>query len=168
MTTHPLRVMPALAVLLALLAPAVGHGHGAGYQVVTDGTAVSLVFHYAGGQPMAYAAVRVFGPGDAEVEFQNGRTDRQGGFSFRPDRAGDWRIEVQDGRGHAVQATVPAAAPDPTGSALVPPPREPRNWQNATLGLSLIGNVFLALWVGRLVSRRNPVGNERKNKERKK
>jgi nickel transport protein len=149
MTIHPLRVMPALAVLLAFLAPAVGHGHGAGYQIVTDGTAVSLVFHYAGGQPMAYAAVRVFGPGDAEVEFQNGRTDRQGGFSFRPDRAGDWRIEVQDGRGHAVQATVSSAAPDSMNSASVSPPPELRNWRNAALGLSLIGNVFLALWIGR-------------------
>lgn len=159
--------MPALAVLLALLAPAVGHGHGAGYQIITDGTAISLVFHYAGGQPMAYAAVRVFGPGDAEVEFQNGRTDQKGGFSFRPDRAGDWRIEVQDGRGHAVQATAPAAAPESTDSTPAAPSPASPNWRNASLGLSLIGNVFLALWVGRSAFRRNAFEDERKNKGRK-
>ena len=92
-----------LGFLLLILLALYPHGalaHGTGHRVMEDSKAVAVEFFYSDGQPMQYAAILVFGPQDDEVEYQNGRTDREGRFAFYPTAAGDWRIEVDDGMGH--------------------------------------------------------------------
>lgn len=80
--------------------------HGTGYRFLRDATTVTVEFFYSDGEPMCYAEVLVFGPQDQEVEYQNGRTDRQGRFAFYPEIPGAWRIETNDGMGHKAVGTV--------------------------------------------------------------
>lgn len=54
---------------------------------------------YDDGEPMSYAAVEIKAP-DSKIGFQNGRTDRNGRFMFKPDAPGRWQTIVQDGMGH--------------------------------------------------------------------
>jgi len=61
---------------------------------------------YAGSEPVAYAAVLVYAPGQQETEYQNGRTDANGVFSFVPDREGEWRFVVDDGMGHRAETPI--------------------------------------------------------------
>ena len=55
---------------------------------------------------MRYAEILVFSPQNKKVEYQNGRTDQNGRFAFLPETPGEWQIKVNDGMGHAVNATV--------------------------------------------------------------
>lgn len=80
--------------------------HGVGYQVLDTNKAVSVYFYYSTGEAMSYAETLVFSPKDKKVEYQNGRTDQSGRFSFYPDSAGVWNIEVNDGMGHKVQGKI--------------------------------------------------------------
>ncbi len=79
--------------------------HGTGYRILGDNKAVTAEFYYSDGEPMSYAGVLVFSPGDEKTEYQNGRTDRQGRFAFYPDKNGAWRIEANDGMGHKAQGS---------------------------------------------------------------
>ena len=75
-----------------------------------QGTVALVQFAYAGGQVPTYAKVEVYGPADANVEFQNGRTDAQGRFAFMPDTPGQWRIIMADNMGHRVEHAVDVGA----------------------------------------------------------
>jgi hypothetical protein len=55
---------------------------------------------------MAYASVKVFAPDEHKIEYQNGRTDRAGVFSFCPDKSGEWLVVVDDGSGHGFQKKI--------------------------------------------------------------
>ncbi len=96
-------------------------------------------FHYADGNALSYAEVKVWAPDDDQVEFQNGRTDKNGRFSFAPDQEGIWRIEINDGLGHAARTEYEA-------KKIVKTPMSPKGIENHTLlyaifGLSLIFNL---------------------------
>jgi nickel transport protein len=65
---------------------------------------------YAGSEPVAYAAVLVYSPLQQETEYQNGRTDANGVFSFVPDREGEWRFVVDDGMGHHAETPITVSA----------------------------------------------------------
>ena len=60
---------------------------------------------YAGRDPVSFAEVAVHQPG-SETEYQTGRTDLNGYFSFVPDGPGPWRIIVDDELGHRIEKTV--------------------------------------------------------------
>lgn len=94
--------VPAFLILAVILCcrPDSAMAHGTEYRFLRDASTVTLEFFYSDEEPMGYAEVLVFGPQDQEVEYQNGRTDRQGRFAFYPETFGTWRIEVDDGMGH--------------------------------------------------------------------
>jgi nickel transport protein len=98
----------ALAAFLGLLAaPAPVLAHGTDYRVIADNDpVVGIAFFYSDKVPMRYAEVLVYSPENDKIEFQNGRTDAEGRFAFFAETPGDWRVEVNDGMGHAVHATV--------------------------------------------------------------
>ena len=98
----------ALAAFLGLLAaPAPLLAHGTDYRVIADNDpVVGIAFFYSDKVPMRYAEVLVYSPENDKIEFQNGRTDAEGRFAFFAETPGDWRVEVNDGMGHAVHATV--------------------------------------------------------------
>lgn len=54
---------------------------------------------YDDGEPMSYSSTEIFDL-EGKLPFQSGRTDRNGRFLFYPDKAGDWKIIVNDGMGH--------------------------------------------------------------------
>lgn len=137
--------------------------HGTGYRMLTEEETVQAEFYYSGGEPMAYAEILVFGPDDDAVEFQNGRTDRMGRFAFLPDRPGEWRMIVKDGRGHAVRATVAVSDEQPgeTPAGTQAPERSAPGVREILLGLSLIANLFLGLRVFRARAKPNHTGQLR-------
>lgn len=88
------------AVAFLLFCAPFAYGHGVTYGIFEE-HAVAVRFGYAGGEPMSYAEVKVFGPqSSADLEFQNGRTDARGVFAFVPDRPGLWKVEAWDNQGH--------------------------------------------------------------------
>ncbi len=135
-----------LAFLLCLLLQAGQvYGHGVHYSLA-EAQAVSVVFGYAGGEPMSYAEVLVFGPDSPpDLEFQNGRTDSRGMFAFIPDKPGTWRIAASDGTGHRAEFSIPVAEsllPN-EGDAPSPSSRIGPSGTTILLGLSLLANLAL-------------------------
>ncbi len=134
--------------------PCVVFAHGTDYRVVEDARVVAAEFLYSDHSPMRYAEVLVFSPENEEVEFQNGRTDRNGRFAFCPEKPGKWHVKVNDGMGHAVDATLdvrPAAARK-QGADVSAEKRNPMvagasKFMKIGMGLSLLINIFLILYV---------------------
>lgn len=126
---------------------------------VPAGDARVVSFTYSSGEPAAYAEARLYGPGDADVEFQNGRTDAEGRFAFLPAQPGTWKIVVADNMGHKVShAMTIAPAGATSGSVPVPADSGEGAWGSvpfrAVFGISLLLNLFLGLaWFRRRVSK---------------
>lgn len=90
-------ILPALIIMLA--AQTVLFAHGVQYSASRENTVV-IHASYSSGEPMAYSQIKIYSPEDADIEFQNGRTDRNGVFAFFPDTEGEWTIKADDGAGH--------------------------------------------------------------------
>lgn len=99
---------------------------------------------------MGYAEVCVFSPEESDknssVEHQNGRTDCNGRFAFSPDSSGVWKVEVNDGRGHKIQAEVKVCLESKTQVKTDKSEfkRESKSIK-ACLGISLIFNMCVLL-----------------------
>ncbi len=92
-----------LCVLMSTLA-VITESRAHGIESMIENSAektITVNFHYSDGSPASYTKVKVYAPIDDTVEFQNGRTDKNGRFSFVPDATGLWRISQSDGLGHA-------------------------------------------------------------------
>lgn len=100
---------PVLATLLMLAWPAASHGHAMLHELV-DADFVLLRFSFPGGEQPWFEPYEVYAP-DAEGPFQSGRINARGEISFRPDRAGEWRVRVftEDGHGTVVRLDIDAA-----------------------------------------------------------
>lgn len=108
--------------------------HGVVYEVSKE-EAFIIKIAYDDGVPMSYAEVKIFSPSDQKIEYQNGRTDKNGRFVFFPDKAGKWKIEINDGMGHGVVTNISV------GEGLKLEETERKNlarWQKILVGLSLI------------------------------
>jgi len=131
-----------LALMLASSPPV--HAHGAHFGPY-DGELRAFSFEYSLGEPVAGADVTVFRP-DEQSSFQTGRTDARGVFAFAPDRPGSWRLEVRDGKGHAVRQVVNVGGAEQTPAADAP--RAAHAWPQGlvlVLAASLLGNLLLGL-----------------------
>ncbi len=157
------------AVVVAAVAAAMWAGaalaHGAGFE--RSGEPAEVVrFFYIGGEPMAYATIKVFRPAGGkagnQTEYQTGFADEEGRFAFVPNAPGNWRVEASDGMGHRAEAVVPRNV---GGADAVPMSSTPSGegasagngvvmaWK-AALGLSLILNLaLLAQWAVRRARR---------------
>ena len=67
---------------------------------------VTLRFIYSSGEPLTYAMVSIYPPGEKDIEYQNGRTDAEGRFAFVPPRPGTWIVHCSDGMGHRVNKEI--------------------------------------------------------------
>ena len=146
---------PVLGLLfgIILLLPQKAPAHGLGYAQLEAAPAVALQFSYSTGEPLAYAALKVYAPGNDKIEYQNGRTDAAGCFSFIPNVSGVWRLLVTDGQGHALEAeiTVGGASDQNNGpEARIPQaqngPAGLPLWLKAALGVSLLLNIYAACY----------------------
>jgi nickel transport protein len=128
--------------------------HGTGHRLITDSAALTVEFFYSDNEPMSYAEVFVFGPQDHQVEYQNGRTDQRGRFSFYPSVPGAWRIEAGDGMGHkevgiievqkeiADESTIKNIPAMDAGKSATP-----SVFLKTITGLSVILNIFLVFYI---------------------
>lgn len=137
-------------LVTGLLLPAALFGHGVEvYDVTGEGRPVQTIyFRYSTGEPMAFAKVKTFPPStvDRNLESLVGISDRNGMFSFIPDEAGEWRVDIEDGMGHKGSIAVNTGTPTgeteavPAGSnGKLPLP------VSIILGLSLLLNIF-SVW----------------------
>ncbi len=79
--------------------------HGVGYKLKSAEEVQVLSFYYADGTVMNYNEVVIHSPAD-EIEYQNGRTDRNGNFAFLPNCPGLWLVAIKDAQGHEATATI--------------------------------------------------------------
>ncbi|MCK5859138.1 hypothetical protein [Abyssibacter sp.] len=141
------RFRPALVTLGWLLMPGLALAHGAHFKPF-GGELRAYVFEYSLGEPVARAEVIVYPPEDS-ADFQTGETDAQGVFAFAPNRPGTWRLEVRDGKGHAIRKYVNVGAAA-GGAATLPAGDTPAHSSGAAiawllLAVSLLANVVFAL-----------------------
>ncbi|HHE74163.1 MAG TPA: hypothetical protein ENL37_03640, partial [Desulfobacteraceae bacterium] len=138
--------------------------HSTGYRVLEGEKSVTAEFFYSDNELMRYSEALVFSPGDNKVEYQNGRTDQMGRFAFSPQALATWRIEVNDGVGHAVHTTlkVELQGADEHGLKITPTDRkapfgDSSGFSRIVVGLSLILNLCLGMyvWKRRDVARRS-------------
>ena len=128
---------------LALLA-GVSFAHDLELTVRPARPAVIVHATYAGTDPAAYCQVWVHSPADPKREFQNGRTDAKGVFSFVPDRAGTWRFILDDETGHRKEIEIPVAA---ESLEVVGAPAVQGTFQQLVTGLStILGITGIWLW----------------------
>jgi len=139
------KVPPFASLLAALGAAAFAHE----LDVVPSIAAPAVVLRctYAGRDPVSFAAVQVYAPASSQAEFQTGRTDRHGVFSFVPDEPGSWRVVVDDEEGHRrdVSVTVPSNL---AASGVAAPPQGPpvARWERAITGLALMAGATGVLY----------------------
>ena len=132
------------ALAIVMLVPGFCSAHGLGYSVLgTQGTTFACKF--STGDPVSYAQVLVYSPEKGETEFQNGRTDAQGTFSFLPNRPGIWNIIVNAGMGHKLDFALTVTHADLQNRTVsVKPSSESQTTISKTLlALSLLTNLFL-------------------------
>ena len=90
---------------ITALSPRLLYAHGMVHHFSREQATV-IRAAYDDGEPMSYADVKIFGPGDTKFEHQNGRTDKHGCFAFVPDVPGQWRLTVDGGMGHMITTDV--------------------------------------------------------------
>ena len=100
---------PFISILFILCFTLLVYSHGLSLKVEKQSPVVLVTSLYHGGSVLEDADVTIFF-NDPQNEFQQGRADKRGKFSFVPDRAGDWFFRVDDGMGHrkTVKITVTA------------------------------------------------------------
>lgn len=125
--------------------------HGLGYRILKNETTEVVEFRYSNGSALPFAEVEVWSPDDVEIEFQNGRTDKNGRFSFFPDIPGIWRVTISDGMGHTANAQCEIAlqAEDSTLSLVQPQKKDSNRITLTILGISLIFNLALLIKRGK-------------------
>lgn len=144
------KVIPAVIIFTAgiIYFNSMAWAHGVSYEMVETSPAVTFKSTFSNGNPIAYGEVLIYAPGNADVEYQNGRTDQNGVFSFLPDRSGTWKVEVDGGLGHKLIFNVDVAESD--GNTLAgkteEKPLQASNTIKAMLGISLIFNLCLAVF----------------------
>ncbi len=124
----------------------VAWAHGVSYEMVENSAAVTFKSGFSNGSPIAYGEVLIYAPDNADIEFQNGRTDRNGIFSFLPDKPGIWKIEVDGGLGHKLIFTVNVAESEKKDltAQTIKDPLQASMSIKVLLGISLIFNLCLA------------------------
>jgi nickel transport protein len=85
------------------------HAHGVEYSSLESSSAIVVEFRYSSGEPLRFAEVTVCFPADTKVEYQSGRSDRNGRFAFLPKIQNEWFVNVDDGRGHALSTRLEVA-----------------------------------------------------------
>jgi nickel transport protein len=123
--------------LLLLGFAALSHAHELEATVTMAAPAVVIRAAYGGTEPVPFAKVQVLTPSEPPQEFQAGRTDSRGYFSFVPERGGNWSIVLDDEEGHRNTVTVPVPEPFEARIAHAPAAGMSRI-ERAVLGLALL------------------------------
>ena len=74
-------------------------GHTIQYQVA-EGRAGVLTAYTPIANPVRFAGVKVYAPGNDSLEYANGRTDMEGRFAFVPNCPGTWKVMLHMDTSH--------------------------------------------------------------------
>ncbi|MGD9740950.1 MAG: cobalamin biosynthesis protein CbiM [Bauldia sp.] len=99
------RLLLALALLPIFASPAHAHRLKV-FATVEDGAIDGYGFFIGGGRPQTATFIVQDGAG---AELFRGRTDIEGGFTWRPDHGGDFVVVIDAGDGHMAQAKIAAS-----------------------------------------------------------
>ncbi len=127
-----------LLLLILALIPFPLYAHGV--KGTIDRGGICITAQYDTDEAMSYAKVTILPPGKG-LDFQTGRTDRNGRFCFFPDGNGDWEVIVDDGMGHRLMVVVPVNQEIATVGDRKPRPlaeRSPSRFEKAVMGLCII------------------------------
>ncbi len=119
------------------------HAHALLHEV-NEGRAITLRLYFPDDDRPLFEPYQVFAP-DSERPFQTGRVNALGELTFRPDRPGEWRVQVTTADGHGARVVVEVDA-DLTLDATTAPAS---GWtMGVVTGLGWLLGVFgiLALW----------------------
>jgi nickel transport protein len=94
-----------IIIVFILILPTLIFAHGI-TRTIEQGNGMIVTALYDDGKPISYALIKIYPPGSRTVEYQNGRTDVQGRFSFIPSAPGDWLVRLDDGMGHGFEELV--------------------------------------------------------------
>jgi len=95
-----------LITTLFFLIPFIIYGHGMTTHITFSSPVIITTSNYESGDPVSYAEVLVYSPNDAEIEYQNGRSDGSGIFAFVPNCVGKWLFVIDDEMGHRVKVEI--------------------------------------------------------------
>ena len=130
--------------LLCGLASGLADGHELSLDLVMAPPAVVVRARYGASEPLEFAAVELLSPGTPRQASNRGRTDARGYFSFVPDRAGEWKVLVDDEMGHRIERAIPVP-PDferSSAEAAGPAPRVDRAITGVAVLLGLTGVLY--------------------------
>lgn len=116
------------------LFPLLSFAHDLQVKWQKEGRAVIVQSAYAGSEASSYASVEIFDPSGSKTEFQNGRTDAKGFFSFVPDKMGKWTVIIDDEMGHRVETQIDLTDVSDVALSASSQPL----WQKTLTGLSVI------------------------------
>jgi nickel transport protein len=122
----------------------VAAAHDLEASVTLSAPAVIVRAVYGGSDPVPFAKVQVFAPGNSE-EYQTGVTDRRGYFSFVPEGGGAWKVVVDDEEGHRREVVVEVPRELPQGA--VAAGGGSSRVERALLGLAMIFGLT-GFWYG--------------------
>ena len=130
-----------LLLMTLLLLPCGVVAHGVKGEIAPGTEAMMVMARYSNDEAMSYAETTIRPP-SGEIDFQTGRTDRNGRFCFFPDAEGDWEVIVDDGMGHRLRMVVPVSKNRPPASDLMVAPSAGNSVPLITRAFSGLGIIF--------------------------
>lgn len=98
--------------------------------------AVVVRASYGASEPLAFAGVELQSPGSPASSATKARTDARGYFSFVPDRAGEWKVTVDDDMGHRTERAI--QVPADFESSTPAPATEVHRTERAITGVAIL------------------------------
>ncbi len=153
----PLALVGAGLLSILWTTPALSHG----VEMASGrGQSCWLRVGYAGGEPMAFAKVKVINP--QGQTHQAGNADALGHFAWLPDQEGQWSAVAEDGMGHRGEISLAWARATPVPVASDAPGESP---PQATWLARVSGGLSVIFWLSGLAfwwrGRRNRQGARR-------
>lgn len=145
----PLLLVCIIMSLLALTKNAWPHGV---LGKISRQKGILVEAEYDDGEPMSYSGTEIF-DSEGKLPFQSGRTDRNGRFLFYPDKAGNWKVIVNDGMGHRLALKIHIDKLLSLGKTADQQTAKMSNfsrYEKALMGISIIFGIFgiLSWWMG--------------------
>jgi nickel transport protein len=91
-------------IVCFFLIPVITMAHGINHKPLKGGLGIEAT--YLDGSAMADCDVEIFSPEDKDTPFQTAQADKNGRIVFFPDKAGTWKVNVDDGMGHRLETTI--------------------------------------------------------------
>ncbi len=82
------------------------NAHGLHLKLEKKPSCINIFSSYDGNMPVASGKVTIYYNNNRTI-FQTGRTDKNGGFSFIPDKEGTWYFAIDDEMGHTKKLKIP-------------------------------------------------------------